>query len=41
MSRFDATSALGRLFKMRADRLYNAVAFIGNLVIMCKLVKKL
>jgi hypothetical protein len=41
ISRFVATSVLGRGFKVRADRLYDAVALAGNLVIMRKLVKKL
>jgi hypothetical protein len=41
MSRFDVTSVLGRVFKLRADQLCDAVALAGNLVIMRKLVKKL
>jgi hypothetical protein len=41
MSRFVATSVLGRGFKVRADRLCDAVALAGNLVIMRKLIKKL
>jgi hypothetical protein len=41
MSRFDVTSALGRLFKTRVNRLDGAVALAQRLVIMYKPVKYL
>jgi hypothetical protein len=41
MSRFDAISALGRLFIMREIRLYDAVVYVKRLVIMHEPVRSL
>jgi hypothetical protein len=40
-SRFDAISALGRGFKMRDNRLRDAIVRVERLVIIRELVKKL